>query len=171
MPKQRDALQPYLPGVVALRAGGQQIPIRYDRIPHHEILSALQDSEHGFQDIVETYRRKVLTVKTRIIPLLGRKCNARIIQTLLGFEVKASNKRVHCPDMVTARYLKVFTEIGCNQIRLPYDPTITEALVPTLENALAAINTGVHNLFPEDRPKKLYTLRSIYRILKSQLRQ
>jgi len=170
MAKQREALQPYLPGVVALHAGGQQIPIRYDRIPHHEILSALQDSEHGFQNIVETYRRKVLTVKTRIIPLLGRKCQAMIIQTLLGYEVKASNKRVHCPDMVTARYLKIFTEIGCAQIRLPYDPTVTESLVPTLETALEAISTGVHNLFPEDRKKEIYTIRAVYRILKAQLR-
>jgi hypothetical protein len=170
MAKQRDALQPYLPGVVALRAGGQQIPIRYDRIPHNQILAALQDSEHGFQNIVETYRRKVLTVKTRIIPLLGRKCRARIIQTLLGYEVKASNKRVHCPDMVTARYIKIFTEVGCKQIRLPYDPTLTASLIPTLETALEAINTGVHNLFPEDRKKELYTVRALYRILRSQLR-
>jgi hypothetical protein len=158
-----------LPGLMALYADGERVAIRSERIPHKKILLALQDSEHGLKNLAAIYREKVLPNKTRSIPLLGRKCTARITQTLLGYEVKASYKRIHCPDLVTARYLKIFAALGCRRIRLPYDPSITARLVPELELGMEALATGVRNIFPDRRRIQLYVLRNLYRILRQQL--
>ena len=141
-----------------------------DRIPHLEILRTLQDPALGIPDIAIIYRQHVLSGKTRSIHLLGHKSQARIQETLLGYEVKAEYKRIQCPDMVTARYLKLFTELGCRTIRLPYDPTVTAAWIPELERAVAAISRGVRELFPRDRQQQLYVLRKIYSHLRTRLK-
>ncbi len=143
---------------------------RNPKIPHSRILQELQEPRDGTLDFVEIYRRQVLPVKTRTIRLLGRKAPARINTTLLGYEVQASYKRIHCPDLVTARYLRLFTEIGCHAIRLPYDPTITGQLIPELENRIGSIKTGIRGLFPESKATQTYVLRKIYGILRSRLR-
>lgn len=139
------------------------------RIQHKAILRALQDSDVGLTNIAEVYRTRVLPATTRNVHLLGQKTPARVIQTLLGYEVKASYKRIHCPDMITARYVKLFTELGCRTIRLPYDPTITAELMPDLEHALARIEKGVRDLFPDNHNLQLYVLRQVYRHLRVQL--
>jgi hypothetical protein len=139
------------------------------RLNHVEILRNLQSGFDG-RPFVRIYREEVLPIKTRTIHLLGRKGSARINHTLLGFEVKSSFKRIHCPDMVTARYLKLFTEIGCRSIKLPYDPTVTARLVPELELAVAHLVSGANALFEGDRPLQLYILRKLYRLIRSQLR-
>jgi hypothetical protein len=72
--------------------------------------------------------------------------------------------------MVTARYLKLFTEIGCHSIKIPYDPTVTARLVPELESAAARLISGTKALFPESRQLQLYVLRKLYRLIRSQLR-
>jgi len=141
-----------------------------DRISHVELLRVLQDPSLGIPDIAVIYRQHVLSGKTRSIHLLGHKSQARIQETLLGYEVKAEYKRIQCPDMVTARYLKLFTELGCRTIRLPYDPTVTAALIPELERAVAAISRGVLELFPRDRQQQLYVLRKIYSHLRARLK-
>lgn len=139
------------------------------RIPHLAILKALQDPALGIANIVEVYRLQVLPVKTRGIHLLGHKTPARIIETLLGYEVKASYKRILCPDTVTARYVKLFTELGCRTIRLPYDPTVTATLIPGFEQAVDKIENGVRDLFPRNRHLQLYVLCRVYRHLRAQL--
>lgn len=132
----------------------------------------LADAECGSSSpIVELYRRRVLPIRTRKIPLLGRKCPARIVETLLGYEVKASYKRIHCPDMITARYLKIFTELGCRSIRLPYDPTVTAAVVPELEDSIDRIAGEIDRLYPDNRRIRLYAARKVYRCLREQLRE
>jgi hypothetical protein len=140
-----------------------------ERVPHKKILDAL---DHGPEQrgIVEVYGREVLPVKTRTIHLLGRKTNARVIHTLLGYEVQASYKRIHCPDMATARYLKLFSELGCRTIKLPYDPTTTARLLPELEGALESISRGVKTLFPGDAKTQIHVLERVYRLIRKRLR-
>jgi hypothetical protein len=135
-------------------------------IPHHEILKASQSSG----DLVEVYRQKVRSQKTRMIRLLGKKGSAKIIHTLLGYELQASYKRIHCPDLVTARYLKIFSELGCHSIHLPYDPTITAQLIPELENSLESIIHKVHELFPKNSAIQQYVIQKIYAIIRQQLK-
>jgi hypothetical protein len=163
------ATQISIPGMLKqpLHAAGDRTSER--RIPHLAILKALQDPALGTANIVETYRLQVLPIKTRCIHLLGHKTPARIIETLLGCEVKASYKRIHCPDRVTARYVKLFAELGCRTIRLPYDPTVTAALIPGFEQAVGKIVNGVRDLFPRDRQLQLHVLRRVYRHLRAQL--
>lgn len=55
--------------------------------------------------------------------------------TFLGYEVKAGKKRLTCPDLVTARYVKLFAELGMKQILIPYDPTRTSRLIDHLERS------------------------------------
>jgi len=129
----------------------------------------LRGAMPGGRDVVQIYRDEVLPIKTRTVQLLGRKGPARIINTLLGFEVQASYKRVPCPDLVTARYLRLFMELGCRSIKLPYDPTITDRLIPELELAMNRLSAEVRNQFPADRALQLYVLRKVYSHLRTRL--
>jgi len=162
-------MQMSLPGVGGNSQSGSVHQAPQYRIEHKKILQALQESSGGCRGVAEIYRGEVLPVKTRTIQLLGRKSPARIINTLLGFEVQASYKRVTCPDMVTARYLRVFTELGCRSIKLPYDPTITDSIIPELELALNRLSAGVRALFPGKRSVQLLVLRRLYAHLRSEL--
>lgn len=139
------------------------------RVAHRRILDTLEEAAGG-RGIVGIYRTEVLPVKTRTIHLLGRKSSARVIHTLLGYEVQASYKRIHCPDMPTARYLKLFSEIGCRSVKLPYDPTVTERLLPELERSLGGINQEVRSMFFRDARMQTYVLERVYRLLRSRLR-
>jgi hypothetical protein len=105
-----------------------------------------------------------------MIRLLGKKSSAKIIHTLLGYELQASYKRIHCPDLVTARYLKIFSELGCHSIHLPYDPTITAQLLSELENALENINRKVQELFPKNTALQRYVIQKIYAIIRQEIK-
>lgn len=168
--RKESSRQPLLPGLTELQAGGKTIRLKGRRIPHSEILAALDGSAEETGSLVEIYRSRVLPVKTRTIHLFGRKSSPRIIETFLGFEVQAGYKRVHCPDRVTARYLVIFTELGCHSIRLPYDPTVTAGLLPFLENSLTRLKAGVTALFPGNRKAQIYVLQKIYARLRSRLK-
>jgi len=135
------------------------------KIQHSQLLQ----SSGRYSELIDAYRTRVLTQKTRTIRLLGRKSAAKIIHTLLGFEVQASYKRIQCPDLVTARYLRLFSELGCHSIKLPYDPTLTEKLIPEFEAALNGLLQSIHDLFPNDPALQQYAIRKIYGIIRRHL--
>jgi hypothetical protein len=139
------------------------------RIPLTDILDGF---EIGVQPrgLVEVYRSEVLPVKTRTLRLFGRKNAARIVHSLLGYEVKAGSKRIQCPDLVTARYLRLFSALGCRSIRLPYDPTVTGRILPEMEYAMVRIDAGVQDLFPDDTLLRRYVTERLYRLLRRRLR-
>lgn len=153
-----------LPEIVQTENG--PIPIRNGRIPHQKILRSLTSAA----DLVNAYRTRVLTQDTRTIRLLGKKGAARILHTLLGYEVQASFKRIQCPDLPTARYLKLFTELGCRTIKLPYDPTLTAELIPELEGMVDRIAKQVAEFFPQDVTLQHYVTRNLFAIIRRQLR-
>jgi hypothetical protein len=137
------------------------------KISHRKLLMESQ----GLQgNLAEMYHRKVRSQKTRMIRLLGRKRSAKIIHTLLGFELQASYKRIHCPDLVTARYLKLFSELGCHSIHLPYDPTLTAQLIPEFESLLENIHRKVRESFPKNPQVQQYVIRRVYAIIRQQLK-
>ena len=160
-----------LPGLTELSAGGKTIQLKGSRIPHSKILAAIDESAESSGGLVEVYRSRVLPIKTRTIHLLGRKSSPRIADTLLGYEVQAGYKRVHCPDRATARYLLIFTEIGCHSIRLPYDPTVTVELLPALEGSLARLKDGIAALFSGNKRIQRYVLQRVFRHLRARLRK
>jgi hypothetical protein len=141
-------------------------PARNQKISYRDILT----NTIGYSAFVDLYQQRVLAKNTRTIRLLGRKSPARIIHTLLGFEVQAAYKRIQCPDMVTARYLKLFSEIGCHSIKLPYDPTLTAELIPVFESMLQSIVRCASDLFPRDVATQRKVIRNIFAILRAQLR-
>ena len=71
------------------------------------------------------YEKKIRSQRTRSYKLnIPKKENRADIQyTLLGIELKVGRKRFACPDLATARYLRVFARIGCNEFAVPYDIT------------------------------------------------
>ncbi len=115
------------------------------------------------------YGEEVLSGRTRVVSLLGRKCEPRILNTFLGFELQVAQKRITCPDMSTARYLRIFAEVGMPSVKAPYDPTLTTCVLPQLELALKRIKDLLleENLNRKQHQSKL---RNIYRQIRENLR-
>ncbi len=83
------------------------------------------------------YRGKIRTQRTRAFPLdiPERENQAEILFTLLGIELKVGRKRIACPDLATARYLRVFAWAGCRAVAVPYDITRISVVADELEVA------------------------------------
>ncbi len=115
------------------------------------------------------YGEKVLSGRTRVVSLFGRKCDPRILNTFLGFELQMAQKRITCPDMSTARYLRIFAEVGMPSVKAPYDPTLTTGVLPQLEHSLKRIKDLLleENLNRKQHQSKL---RNIYRQIRENLR-
>ncbi len=83
------------------------------------------------------YANKVRPLRTRSyefeIPL--KENNATIQHTLLGIELKVGKVRMSCPDLSTARYLRVFARIGANKVAVPYDISLIPGLADELESS------------------------------------
>ena len=98
----------------------------------HEIKELLAEAW-----IPAIYSKKVRTQRTRAVNI---DCPARenlveIQYTLLGIELKVGKTRIACPDLATARYLRVFARIGCRDTAVPYDITRISTLADELEVA------------------------------------
>jgi len=129
----------------------------------------LRSSDH-YRSLIEKYRQRVLTQKTRTIRLLGVKHPAKILNTLLGYEVQAAYKRIQCPDLVTARYVRLFSELGCHSIQLPYDPTLTAELIPEFEAILEAFVRQLRAIFAQDTSLQQYVIRKVFAHIRKELR-
>jgi hypothetical protein len=83
------------------------------------------------------YRDKVRALRTRAFTLgvTARKNDPEILFTLLGIELKVGRLRLSCPDLSTARYLRVFARIGVDEIAVPYDISKIAALADELESS------------------------------------
>lgn len=91
----------------------------------------------GTNWIAVIYREKIRSLRTRSYQLnVPKRENTVDIQhTLLGVELKAANVRLACPDLSTARYLKVFARFGCQEVAIPYDITKISTLADELESS------------------------------------
>ena len=67
-----------------------------------------------------------------------------------------------CPDLATARYLRIFGEIGLPSVLIPYEPHRTDALVPALEDCFAELKESA-----VDAPME----RTLFRDLRRKLRK
>ena len=114
------------------------------------------------QCFCNVYRESVLPSRRRTVQLVGRKCRPRIVYSFLGYEVQAGRKRLTCPDSTTARYLMIFTELGCGDIQIPYDPSRTALLLPELERAFDAIRSRL-------RGAQAHEVRSAYASIRRRL--
>ena len=69
------------------------------------------------------YKTRVRSQRTRSVNLdiAARENKVEILYTLLGIELKVGRRRFSCPDLATARYLRIFARIGCREFAIPYD--------------------------------------------------
>lgn len=79
----------------------------------------------------------VRTLRTRAYSIeIPEKENAvEIMHTLLGIEVKIGKRRFACPDLATARYIRVFARAGCRDFAVPYDITKISAIADQFDTA------------------------------------
>ncbi|MGB7069220.1 MAG: hypothetical protein WBD22_06970 [Pyrinomonadaceae bacterium] len=101
-----------------------------------EIVSRVKE-KLGTEWIPVIYREKVRSQRTRLYRLddLYRGSDPIIMHTLLGIELKAGKTRISCPDLATARYLRVFARFGCREFAIPYDITKISAIADQMEVA------------------------------------
>jgi len=83
------------------------------------------------------YKNKVRSQRTRSVHLdiAAREHKPEILYTLLGIELKVGRRRFSCPDLATARYLRVFARIGCRDFAIPYDITQISPIADELETS------------------------------------
>ena len=83
------------------------------------------------------YKTKVRSQRTRSyrLEIPVRENRADIQYTLLGIELKVGKRRFACPDLATARYLRVFARIGCRDFALPYDISRISGIADELETS------------------------------------
>ena len=110
----------------------------------------------------QIYREKIRTLRTRAYSLeIPERENAVEIQhTLLGVELKVGNVRLACPDLSTARYLRVFASLGCSEIAIPYDITKISHLADELESSRQLILLHITDLTAGKAPSSKGRLRA-----------
>ena len=91
----------------------------------------------GHEWIPNIYKEKVRSQRTRAyhLDIASRENRADIQYTLLGIELKVGKKRFACPDLATARYLRVFARLGCRDFALPYDISQISGIADELETS------------------------------------
>lgn len=101
-----------------------------------EVIEGIKE-ELGPEWLPRLYSDKIRTQRTRSIKLdiPERTSSADIQYTLLGIELKVEKRRIACPDLATARYLRVFARIGLGEVAVPYDITRISVAADELETS------------------------------------
>src|SRR5205823_4032621 len=83
------------------------------------------------------YMERVRSQRTRSVHLdiSARENKAEILYTLLGIELKVGRRRFSCPDLATARYMRVFARIGCRDFAIPYDISQISGIADELDTS------------------------------------
>ena len=91
----------------------------------------------GNDSLAEIYSEKIRPLRTRScsLDIPERENEAEVLHTLLGIELKVGRQRFACPDLATARYMRVFARLGCRTFAIPYDITKISVLADELETA------------------------------------
>ncbi len=108
------------------------------------------------------YAERVRSQRTRAIHIevRERENRAEIDYTLLGIELKIGKRRFVCPDLATARYMRVFARVGCLDFAIPYDITMVSAAADELETAWQRALIIVDERTRGKRPKIVSATRS-----------
>lgn len=107
------------------------------------------------------YKEKVRSQRTRSVHLdiSARENKPEILHTLLGIELKVGRRRFSCPDLATARYMRVFARIGCRDFAIPYDISRISFIADELETSWQRSLVLVEGRSP-NRTALVKTLRS-----------
>jgi hypothetical protein len=101
------------------------------------------------------YREKIRSLRTRAFELAVREKENEVdlVHTLLGIQLRAGNQMIACPELATARYLRVFARIGCTSVAVPYDITRISSLADELESAWQKTMLVFHDRTIQDIPQ------------------
>lgn len=69
------------------------------------------------------------------LDIRGPERSPDILHTLLGIELKAGKRRFACPDLATARYIRIFARIGAAEFAIPYDISKISMIADELETS------------------------------------
>ena len=97
--------------------------------------------------LADLYEERVRSQRTRAFNLdfPERENQPEILHTLLGIELKVGKRRIACPDLATARYLRVFTRVGVRDVAVPYDITKISVIADELETAWQKMVLSIDN--------------------------
>ena len=92
-------------------------------------------TELGDEWLPRVYESRVRSDRTRAYKLevSPRENRAEIQYTLLGIELKVGRRRFACPDLATARYLRIFARLGVREFAIPYDISQISGIADLLE--------------------------------------
>lgn len=103
-----------------------------------KVAAALKELKElsGEKWIPAIYSDKIRTQRTRayVLGIPSKENEAEILHTLLGIELKIKRKRLSCPDLSTARYLRIFARLGVAEVAVPYDISKIAAFADELES-------------------------------------
>jgi len=85
----------------------------------------------------ELYEAKVRSQRTRayLLDISRAESSPEIQYTLLGIELRIGKRRFACPDLATARYIRVFARLGCVEFAIPYDISKISRIADELETS------------------------------------
>ena len=124
--------------------------------------------------IPEIYRDRVRRIRTRSfkIDVPSRENHPTIEYSLLGIQLKCGRKLIGCPELSTARYLRVFARIGSSEIAVPYDITKISAIADEFESAWQRTLLLVEEHTKGDSPQVKGRKRaSVIRLIRNELDQ
>ena len=120
------------------------------------------------------YHEKIRVLRTRSVSIdVPEKENAATIEyTLLGIELQVGKRRFACPDLSTARYMRVFARLGCGQFAVPYDITKISGFADELETSWQRTDLLINELMPAATARSTSMARSkLIRAIRDQLRE
>jgi hypothetical protein len=108
------------------------------------------------------YADKIRSRRTRALHIeIPEKENApEIIYTLLGVELKVGKRRFACPDLATARYMRVFARVGCGDFAIPYDITKVSVAADELETCWQRALIVLDSMMAGRSPRAIAVVRS-----------
>jgi hypothetical protein len=137
-------------------------------------LAAEIRSEMGDEWLPSIYHEKIRSGRTRSISLeIPERENAASIEyTLLGIELQIGKRRFGCPDLASARYMRVFARIGCRDFALPYDITQISGFADELETSWQRTELLVNQITSAASTRSRALARSrVIRDIRDQLRE
>jgi len=106
--------------------------------------------------LADVYEKRVRSQRTRALHLEvpERENEPEILHTLLGVELKVGRQRIACPDLATARYLRVFARMGIRDVAVPYDITKISVIADELETAWQKLLLSIESSHGSDTAKR-----------------
>ncbi|HMT09110.1 MAG TPA: hypothetical protein PKA82_13990 [Pyrinomonadaceae bacterium] len=108
------------------------------------------------------YLGRIRVQRTRAVTLdiPERENDPQINYTLLGIELKVGRRRIACPDLATARYLRVFARIGSREVALPYNITKISVEADVLETSWHRAFLLLDEIAADKTPRSRASLRA-----------